>query len=167
MARRKTAQDHLNSGRQPHIVEMIPPGAPGFREAAGGAMVVSSPREVDGLVRQLRPGEVITLDALRAALARRHAVAVACPVSTAIFLNMVARAAEERRELGVPDHELAPWWRVLKTGGFLNPKFPGGTDRQAELLAGEGIRVSPLRRQPAVFDFAERLPADPLELRAG
>ena len=76
-------------------------------------------------------------------------------------------AAEERRELGVPDHELAPWWRVLKTGGFLNPKFPGGTDRQAELLAGEGIRVSPLRRQPAVFDFAERLPADPLELRAG
>ena len=165
MARRKTALDHLNSGRQPHIITMIPPGAPGFREAAGGAMVVSSPSEVNALVRQLRPGELITLDALRAAIARRHAVAVACPVSTAIFLNMAARAAEEQREMGVPDHDLTPWWRVLKTGGFLNPKYPGGTGRQAELLADEGIRVSPLRRQPAVFDFAERLPVDPVEQR--
>ena len=166
MARRKTALDHLNSGREPHIINMIPRGAPGFREADGGAMVVSSPAEVNGLVRQLRPGEVITLDLLRAAIARRHQVAVACPVSTAIFLNMCARAAEEQRDM-VPDHEeLTPWWRVLKKGGFLNPKYPGGTDYQAALLAAEGVRVSLLRRQPAVFDFAERAPLDPLEYRS-
>ena len=119
MAKRKSAIDDLESGRVPHIVHMIPPGAPGFREAGGGAMVISSPAEVDGLVRQLRRGEVITLDDLRGALARRHAVAVACPVSTAIFLNMAARAAEERRLMGVPEDELTPWWRVLKKGGFL------------------------------------------------
>ncbi|MCX9147366.1 MGMT family protein [Erythrobacter sp. WG] len=165
MAKRKSAIDHLNSGREPHIVHMIPPGAPGFREAAGGAMVVSSPAEVDALVRRLRPGEVATLDTVRAALARRHGVAVACPVSTAIFLNMAARAAEERRIMGVPDEELTPWWRVLKKGGFLNPKFPGGTAAQQALLEAEGVRVSPLRRQPAVFDFAERAPTEPLEER--
>lgn len=165
MARRKTAIEHLASGREPHIVHMIPPGAPGYREAAGGAMVVSSPAEVDAMVRRLRPGEVVTLDDLRAAIARRHGVAVACPVSTAIFLGMSARAAEERREMGVPEAELTPWWRVLKKGGFLNPKLPGGTDAQQALLEAEGVRVSPLRRQPAVFDFAERTPADPLEAR--
>lgn len=165
MTKRKTAIDHLHSGREPHIVHMIPPGAPGYREAAGGAMVISSPAEVDGLVRTLRPGEVTTLDRLRAAIARRHHVAVACPVSTAIFLNMCARAAEERRAMGVPDTDLTPWWRVLRKGGFLNPKFPGGTDLQAALLAAEGVRVSPLRRQPAVFDHAEREPAEPLETR--
>jgi len=165
MAKRKSALDHLNSGREPHIVHMIQPGAPGFREAAGGAMVVSSPAEVDALVRRLRPGEVATLDVVRAALARRHEVAVACPVSTAIFLNMAARAAEERRMMGLPDDELTPWWRVLRKGGFLNPKFPGGTEAQQALLEAEGVRVSPLRRQPAVFDFAERAPADPLEER--
>ncbi|MBC2670468.1 MGMT family protein [Novosphingobium piscinae] len=165
MARRKTALEHLQNGRQPHIVEMIPPGAPGFREAQGGAMVVSSPAEVDDLVRRLRRGELVTLDDLRAALARRHRVAVACPVSTAIFLNMAARAAEERREMGVPADTLTPWWRVLRKGGFLNPKFPGGTDLQAELLAAEGIRVSPLRKQPAVFDYLELRPRDPLEDR--
>jgi hypothetical protein len=165
MAKRKTALEHLQSGREPHIVHMIPPGAPGYREANGGAMVVSSPAEVDAFVRRLQPGELVTLDELRAAIARRHAVAVACPVSTAIFLNMCARASEERREMGIPDSELTPWWRVLKKGGFLNPKFPGGTDYQSALLNAEGIRVSPLRKQPAVFDYMERLPADPLETR--
>lgn len=159
MPKKKTAIDHLESGRQPHIVHIIPPGAPGYREANGGEMVVSSPAEVDEFVRRLKAGEVATLDDLRAAIAARHAVAVACPVSTAIFLNMCARAAEERRAMGVPAAELTPWWRVLKKGGFLNPKFPGGTDSQAELLAAEGVRVSPLRRQPAVFDFAERAPS--------
>lgn len=165
MAKRKSAIDHLESGRIPHIVHMIPPGAPGFREAAGGAMVISSPAEVDGLVRQLRRGEVITLDDLRGALARRHAVAVACPVSTAIFLNMAARAAEERRIMGVPEDELTPWWRVLKKGGFLNPKYPGGAEQQAAHLAADGVRTSPLRKQLAVFDYAERRPADYLEER--
>jgi len=108
MPKKKSAIDHLNSGRVPHIVHMIPRGAPGYAEAKGGAMVVSSPAEVDALIRRLKLGEVITLDDLRAALARRHQVAVACPVSTAIFANMSARATEERRALGVPPEELRP-----------------------------------------------------------
>ncbi|MFO6446426.1 MGMT family protein [Erythrobacter sp. NE805] len=164
MAKRKTALDHLNNGREPHIVHMIPPGAPGFREAGGGAMVVSSPAEVNALVRVLKAGEIVTLDDLRQALARRHQVAVACPVSTAIFLNMAARAAEEQRPY-LPEDELTPWWRVLKKGGFLNPKYPGGTAAQQALLEAEGVRVSPLRRQPAVFDYEARRPADPIEAR--
>ncbi len=163
MARRKTALDHLNSGREPHIVHMIPKGAPGYAEAQGGAMVVSSPAEVDGLIRRLHPGEVITLEALRAALARRHRVAVACPVSTAIFANMAARAAEERRAMGTPQAELTPWWRVLRKGGFLNPKLPGGVERQAALLTAEGLRVSPLRKQLAVYDYEARSPQRPIE----
>lgn len=159
MAARKTAQQHLEGGRVPHIVHLVPPGAPGFREAMGGAMVVSSPAEVDGFVARLRPGELVTLDDLRAAIAGRHGVAVACPVSTAIFLNMCARAAEERRLAHHPD-ALTPWWRVLRKGGFLNPKYPGGVERQAELLASEGVRSSPLRRQLAVFDYEARRPVD-------
>ncbi|MFN9928178.1 MAG: hypothetical protein ACK53I_14705 [Phenylobacterium sp.] len=163
MARAKSALDHLNSGKTPHIVHMIPPGAPGYREADGGAMVVSTPAEVDGLVRNIGPGEVSTLDDLRAALARRHQVAVACPVSTAIFANMSARAAEERRARGEDPQTLTPWWRVLKKGGFLNPKLPGGVERQAMLLAVDGVKVSMLRRQLAVLDYETRRPAAGLE----
>jgi len=163
MAKKKSAIEHLRSGRQPHIVHTIPPGAPGYAEAKGGAMVVSSPAEIDALIRKTKPGEVVTLDGLRDALARRHKVAVACPVSTAIFANMCARAAEERRAHGVSPDALTPWWRVLRKGGFLNPKLPGGVERQAALLHAEGVRASPLRKQLAVYDYEARRPAGNLE----
>jgi hypothetical protein len=97
MPRSKSAIDQFSRGREPHIVGMIPPGAPGYREANGGSMVISSPAEVDELVRRIGPGQLVTLGDLRAAIARRHWVAVACPVSTAIFLNMCAR---RRRSVG-------------------------------------------------------------------
>lgn len=165
MAARKSAISHLTGGRTPHIVHMIPPGAPGFREAMGGAMVVSSPAEVDGLIRSLMPGEVITLDDLRAALARRHQVAVACPVSTAIFANMGARAAEEQRSLGVPPDQLTPWWRVLKRGGLLNPKLPGGVEAQAFRLREDGIHSGLVGRHPGVLGFKAHCPSDLIENR--
>lgn len=156
MGKAKSALDHLNSGREPHIIHVIPPGAPGYREANGGAMVVSSPAEVDEMVRRIGPGEVATLDDLRAALARRHGVEAACPVSTAIFAGMSARAAEELRHAGRSPDQLTPWWRLLKRGGFLNPKLPGGVERQKMLLEAEGVKVSPLRKQLAVFDYEAR-----------
>lgn len=165
MSRKKSALDHLDPSREPHIVHAIPPGAPGYREAAGGSMVVSTPAEVDALIRKVKVGEVVTLDDIRGALARRHGVAVACPVSTAIFVGMSARAAEERRARGEAESTLTPWWRVLKRGGFLNPKLPGGVERQQLLLAAEGIRASPLRRQLAVYDYEALRPDKPLERR--
>ena len=155
---------HLDPARVPKIVHVIPPGAPGYREADGGSMVVSTPAEVDGLIRRVAPAEVVTLDDIRGALSRRHGTTVACPVSTAIFVNMCARAAEDRRARGAPADGLTPWWRVLKRGGFLNPKLPGGVERQKALLEAEGVRVSPLRRQLAVFDFEARRPESPLEV---
>lgn len=166
MARRKSALDHIDPRRQSHIVHVIPPGAPGYREAAGGSMVVSTPAEVDALIRHIARGEVITLDDIRQALARRHATAVACPVSTAIFVNMAARAAEERRALGEDPSMLTPWWRVLKKGGLLSPKLPGGVEQQKSLLAAEGVRASPLGKHIGVYDYEARRPADPLEQRA-
>ena len=111
------------------------------------------------IIRKVKPGEVITLNDVRALLADRHHVAVACPVSTAIFANMVARAAEELRERDVPVAELTPWWRVLRKGGLLNPKLPGGVQRQAALLRAEGVVSSPLRKELAVYDYETRRPA--------
>ena len=58
--------------------------------------------------------------------------------------------------MGEDPASLTPWWRLLKKGGFLNEKAPGGGALQAELLATEGVRVSPLRKKLAVFDFAGR-----------
>lgn len=67
MAKRKTEQTHPNNALEPHIAHIVPPGAPGDREAAGGAMVVSSPSKISAIVRTLRPREAVTLDDLHAA----------------------------------------------------------------------------------------------------
>ena len=53
-----------------------------------------------------------------------------------IQANTVARAADEMENSG--RKRITPYWRTLKSGGELNPKFPGGVERQAILLQGEG-----------------------------
>ncbi len=138
---KKSAWEKMRCGKRPKVVlnlpaalqKWFPPGTP--QEAR--TMLVSCPEEVESFIASLAPGRCITLSELRAELARRHDAAIACPLSTAIFVNLVARAyAEREAETG---KESIGWWRVLGAGGKLNPKFPGGTAEQRRRLAEEGI----------------------------
>lgn len=127
--KKKSAWEKLKCGKQPHIVP----------EYQGQPMLVSSPEEVEGVVAQIPPGHTMTLTQLRQELAHRHGVEHTCPMSTAIFVNIVARAhAEREEETGQPG---VPWWRVLRADGSLNEKFPGGAREQARRLAEEGIAL--------------------------
>lgn len=149
----KSAIDRLNEDRRPQIVSPIPPGFPGA--ATAGSMVVSTPREVDAVVRRIPAGRVVTLDELRAHLARRHGAEIACPVSTAIFLGVVARAAEEQAAFG--EEAVAPYWRVLRPGGELNEKYPGGAAAQGARLEAEGHRLERRGRRTLVAGYREAL----------
>ncbi|MGI8604172.1 MAG: MGMT family protein [Verrucomicrobiales bacterium] len=104
-----------------------------------GTMVVPAPSEVDALMKRIPLGRTATLNDLRARLARKHGVGIACPLTTGIFAWIAAHAAEEARDAG--EKEITPWWRTLKNGGQLNPKFPGGIAKQKELLEAEGHLV--------------------------
>jgi alkylated DNA nucleotide flippase Atl1 len=108
-------------------------------------IVVPAPREVDALMRAVPRGSVVTIETLCAELARRHGTTHACPMTTGIFAWIAAHAAEEARAAGAA--EFTPYWRTLKTGGILNPKYPGGIAGQRRLLAAEGHRV--VRRKGA------------------
>jgi hypothetical protein len=112
-----------------------------------GTMVIPAPREVDALMKKVTRGRVTTINDLRLALAKKHRVTIACPITTGIFAWIAAHAAEEAREAGETD--VTPWWRTLKTGGELNPKYPGGIDRQTALLVAEGHRI--VRKGARVF----------------
>ena len=77
---------------------------------------------------------------------------VACPLLTGIFVRIAAEAAEEEAAAGKT--RITPYWRVLKDDGSLNPKFPGGVERQEERLRDEGHHIdSPARgkRPPRVL----------------
>ncbi len=148
---KKTAIQKLNIDKQSHIVSPIPAGFPGSKEA--DSMVVSNPLEVNSLIRQIPAGRLVTLDQIRGHLARKYQADMACPVSTAIYINISAAAAEEMRAQGEAD--LAPWWRVLKTGGKLNEKFPGGVEGQRQKLEAEGFTVLHSKRGYTVENYEE------------
>lgn len=149
----KSAIDRLNASKAPHIVSPIPPGFPGAVTAE--SMVVSSPREVDALIRRIPLGRIVTLDEIRASLARRHGAEIACPVSTAIFINVAAQAAEEFAAMG--DEQITPYWRVLRPDGRLNAKYPGGFQAQQHRLEAEGHTVVQRRRDLVVTNYAAAL----------
>ena len=60
-------------------------------------------------------------------------------MTTGIFAWVVAHAAEEQDQIGAKD--ITPHWRTLKTGGFLNEKYPGGAETKKPRLEREGHTV--------------------------
>ena len=106
-------------------------------------MVLPSPREVDECIRTVRKGDVATVTQLRETLARKYAVEVACPLVTGIFVRIAAEAAEEDAAAG--KKKITPYWRILQSDGSLNPRYPGGVERQEEDSATRATRLSAAR----------------------
>jgi len=104
-----------------------------------GTMVIPAPLEVDALMKQVPRGRLVTINELRAALATKHKASFACPMTTGIFAWIAAHAAAEAAGDGAK--RITPYWRTLKNGGELNPKYPGGIAHAAKRLRAEGHRV--------------------------
>ncbi|MBI1789852.1 MAG: MGMT family protein [Acidobacteria bacterium] len=155
MKTRKSWRQKMNNPNLPKLVA-VPPKMQ--RRFGGGVMLVPSPREVDALIRTVRKRSVITVSQIRQTLARKYAADVTCPLVTGIFVRIAAEAAEEDASAGKT--RITPYWRVLKDDGSLNPKFPGGVERQEQRLRDEGQRIVPGsgKKPPRVVlgDSAER-----------
>ena len=125
-----------------------------------GTMVVPAPREVDELMRRVPRGKLTTIDDLRAALAVRHGVDTACPITTGIFAWMAAHAADEASAAG--EARVTPYWRTLKSRGEINPKYPGGLAALTARLEAEGHAVFQKGKRVLVRDFEKALCKLPL-----
>jgi hypothetical protein len=101
-----------------------------------GTIVIPSPFEVRDLMLRVRPAKLTSIDRLAHRIAMAHGATIGCTVTTGIFAWMVANAADEA-ERCVGD-DVAPYWRVLKAGGELNAKYPGGLDNVMARLKAEG-----------------------------
>lgn len=120
-----------------------------------GVMVIPAPREVDALMKRVPRGKLTTINELRAALAKKHKADFACPITTGIFSWIAAHAAAEAAAAG--RKRITPYWRTLKTGGELNPKYPGGLPNVARMLRGEGHRLTRRGRKLFVANFQQAL----------
>ena len=124
-----------------------------------GTMVIPAPREVEALMRQVPKGRLVTINELRAALAKKHQADFACPITTGIFSWIVAHAAAEAEAEGVK--RITPYWRTLKTGGEVNPKYPGGVVALTKRLRSEGHKIVTRGKRTLVADFETKLFGQP------
>ena len=120
-----------------------------------GTVIIPAPMEVDEMMRKVPTGKIITINEIRAALAKKHGATIGCPMTTGIFAWIAANAAEERRQGGQKD--ITPYWRTLKTGGEINPKYPGGVEAQKKLLEKEGHEVVSKGKRYVVVGYEKSL----------
>ena len=122
-----------------------------------GKMLVPVPLDVDDLVRRVEKGKLITDKQIRERLARNFHADLTCPLTTGIFIRIVAEAAEE--DLINGRKEITPYWRVIKPDGSLMEKFPGGTEAHAARLREEGHTIEPGKGKnpPRVKDLEKSL----------
>jgi len=120
-----------------------------------GTVVIPAPMEVNNLMKSVPKGKLAAINEIRVALAKKHGATICCPLTTGIFAWIAANAAEEQRQEGKRD--ITPYWRTLKSGGVINPKYPGGVERQRELLEQEGHKVIQKGKKHVVADYEKSL----------
>lgn len=120
-----------------------------------GTVVIPAPMEVDEIMKRVPKGKLITINEIRGILAKKHGATIGCPITTGIFAWIAAHAAMEEAVEG--KEEITPYWRTLKAGGELNPKYPGGIKGQGARLQLEGHRVVQKGKKYIVVGYEKSL----------
>ena len=132
-SKRSSWQEKLDQSEG--LPKVVPIG-PTMKQWGEGTLVVPAPREVDGIMKAVPEGKLITIQEIRAVLAKRHGATIGCPLTTGIFARIAAHAAQE--DLEAKRRDVTPYWRTLKSGGFLNEKYPGGLEAPQGKARGRG-----------------------------
>lgn len=118
--------------KPPHVV-MLHADFAGVK--AGNSMLISSPAEIATYLSRIPKGETRTLDRLRNELARKAGAQAMCPVTTAIYLRVVAEVTLRDLEDGKPLDQVVPFWRVVLPGSKVAQKLSCGSDHVGHLIA--------------------------------
>jgi alkylated DNA nucleotide flippase Atl1 len=95
--------------------------------------------DVNEIMAKVPKGKLITIDEIRGTIARKLGADIGCPLTCGIFSWIAAHAAAEEAAEG--KKRITPYWRTLKKGGEINPKYPGGIEDQRKHLESEGFKV--------------------------
>jgi alkylated DNA nucleotide flippase Atl1 len=145
---KKSWKEKLNKKDLPKIVKLKEKLKTRFK---ADEMVIPSPREIQEIMNKIPKGKLITVNKIREILSKKHGVRVCCPMTTGIFIWIIANTAEEEKQKGKKN--ITPYWRTLKTGGFLNEKYPGGIENHKKLLEKEGFEIVKKGKKYMVKEF--------------
>lgn len=101
----------------------------------GTRMFFAPPLYYDELIKRVPKGKLITIGQMRNYLAKQNNADFTDPMTAGIFVNIVAWASYQRTT------DITPFWRVLKSDGELNAKYPEAIALQKRLLEEEGHTI--------------------------
>jgi alkylated DNA nucleotide flippase Atl1 len=153
MKPRKTWREKLADSKDFPRVEKI---SQGMSKIWGtGTIAIPAPKEAEEMMRKVPKGKLATINSIREGLARKHKATIGCPITTGIFARIAAEVANEDENEG--KKRITPYWRILKSGGEINTKYPGGGAGQKKRLEAEGHKVIAKGQKWVVQDFEDFL----------
>lgn len=134
MAKKKSWLDKLNEDKKPHIKRI----EKDFADIpAGSNMFIATPQLIEQYIKAIGAGKRVDIKTLRKDLALEHHADYTCPVTTGMFLRIVAEANYEKLQQGKTLAEITPFWRVIAPNSTLAKKLTFGQDFLAQLIENE------------------------------
>ena len=124
----------------------------------GDDIILVNPSEVVEMMKKVPEGKLATIVEICKSIAKNHQVKGCCSLTTGIFIMTIANAVEEFISKGEKSSFTEiPYWRTLKTDGFLNEKYPGGLEAHKILLQKESFQVTASGKKYQVVNFDKYL----------
>jgi ABC-type uncharacterized transport system ATPase subunit len=139
MTKKKSWLDKLNENKEPKIkrIEIDFADIP-----AGSTMFIATPKLIDQYIKEIGVGKRINIKTLRKDLALAHNADYTCPVTTGIFLRIVAEANYEKLQQGERLEEITPFWRVIEANSTLAKKLTFGQEFLLQQIEKESTNLN-------------------------
>lgn len=125
MVTKKTWSEKLNCDKKPKIKRIDS----AFADIpANSNMFIATPLLIDNYIKQISTGKIVSLQTVRKDLALQNNAEYTCPVSTGIFLRIVAEAGFEKYKQTNSLKAVTPFWRVIEPNSPLAKKLSFGQD---------------------------------------
>jgi len=89
----------------------------------GSKLHISSPLEIAAELKAIPAGSTMSIQAFRHRLAEKNKCDATCPVSTSIFLRVVAEYSWEEFNRSNSTQNISPFWRVLESSSPMAKKL--------------------------------------------
>jgi hypothetical protein len=102
-----------------------------------GLMLIATPQIIAEYINQIPKGKKVNLQTLRKDLAIEHRAEYTCPVTTGIFLRIIAEKSFEEYQLTKSIESITPFWRIIEPKSKLASKLSFGIDFLTQQIENE------------------------------
>ena len=106
---------------------------------AGETLLIASPQLIETYLKEIPAGQAVAVETMRRGLAAQYEANFTCPMTSGIFIRLLAEVAYEEWQGGKALSEIAPVWRVIDAKAKVLDKFTFGRDWILEQRKAEAI----------------------------